>query len=130
MPNNVKKIKKYRDKVPLFFKEKIETKLYEIFKSEVKLKSGGYLVINPTEALVSIDVNSGKSIKQKNVESTALDTNLEAAEEIARQIKLRDLSGLIIIDFIDMLNYSNKRLSERKLKTNVEMIEQEFKLVE
>jgi len=104
MPNNVKKIKKYRDKVPLFFKENIESKLYQIFESEVKLKSGGYLVINPTEALVSIDVNSGKSIKQKNVESTALDTNLEAAEEIARQIKLRDLSGLIIIDFIDMLN--------------------------
>ncbi len=116
MPNNVKKIKKYRDKVPLFFKEKIESKLYEIYKTEVKLKSGGYLVINPTEALVSIDINSGKSIKQKNVESTALDTNLEAAEEIARQIKLRDLSGLIIIDFIDMLSYSNKRLVERKLK--------------
>mgnify|MGYP001348253369 CR=1 FL=1 len=116
MPSNVKKIKKYRDKVPLFFKEKIESKLYEIYKTEVKLKSGGYLVINPTEALVSIDVNSGKSIKQKNVESTALDTNLEAAEEIARQIKLRDLSGLIIIDFIDMLSYSNKRLVERKLK--------------
>ncbi len=116
MPSNVKKIKKYRDKVPLFFKEKIESKLYQIFESEVKLKSGGYLVINPTEALVSIDVNSGKSIKQKNVESTALDTNLEAAEEISRQIKLRDLSGLIIIDFIDMLNYSNKRLVERKLK--------------
>ncbi len=116
MPNNVKKIKKYRDKIPLFFKQKIDTKLFEIFESEIKLKSGGYLVINPTEALVSIDVNSGSSIKQKNVESTALDTNLEAAEEISRQIKLRDLSGLIIIDFIDMLNYSNKRLVERKLK--------------
>jgi len=116
MPGNVKKIKKYRDKVPLFYKEKIESKLYQIFETEVKLKSGGYLVINPTEALVSIDVNSGKSIKQKNVESTALDTNLEASEEIARQVKLRDLSGLIIIDFIDMLNYSNKRLVERRLK--------------
>ena len=116
MPNNVKKIKKYRDKVPLFYKEKIESKLFQIFETEVKLKSGGYLVINPTEALISIDVNSGSSIKQKNVESTALDTNLEAAEEIARQIKIRDLSGLIIIDFIDMLNYSNKRLIERKLK--------------
>ena len=116
MPNNVKKIKKYRDKVPLFYKEKIESKLFQIFETEVKLKSGGYLVINPTEALVSIDVNSGSSNKQKNVESTALDTNLEAAEEIARQIKIRDLSGLIIIDFIDMLNYSNKRLIERKLK--------------
>ena len=116
MPNNVKKIKKYRDKIPLFFKQNIDSKLYEIFESEIKLKSGGYLVINPTEALVSIDVNSGSSIKQKNVESTALDTNLEAAEEIARQVKLRDLSGLIIIDFIDMLNYSNKRLVEKKLK--------------
>ena len=90
--------------------------LYEIYKTQVKLKSGGYLVINPTEALVSIDVNSGKSIKQKNVESTAFDTNLEAAEEIARQIKIRDLSGLIIIDFIDMHNFSNRRQVERKLK--------------
>jgi len=116
MPQNVKKIKKYRDKTPLFFKEKIEAKLYEIFETEVKLESGGYLVINQTEALVSIDVNSGKSIKQKNVESTAVDTNLEAAEEIARQIKIRDLSGLIIIDFIDMLSYGNRRQVERKLK--------------
>ena len=116
MPKNLKKIKKYREKTPLFFKESIEKKLFEIFKSEVKLNSGGYLVINPTEALVSIDVNSGKSIKQKNVESTALDTNLEAAEEIARQIKIRDLSGLIIIDFIDMLNFGNRKQVERKLK--------------
>ncbi len=116
MPKQLKKVKKYRDKIPLFFKNNIEGKLYEIYKTEVKLKSGGYLVINPTEALVSIDVNSGKSIKQKNVESTALDTNLEAAEEIARQIKIRDLSGLIIIDFIDMHNFSNRRQVERKLK--------------
>ena len=116
MPQHTKKIKKYRDKTSLFFKEKIESKLYEIFETEVKLPSGGYLVINPTEALVSIDVNSGRSIKQKNVESTAFATNLEAAEEIARQIKLRDLSGLIIIDFIDMLNYGNRRQIERRLK--------------
>ncbi len=116
MPKQLKKVKKYREKIPLFFKENIEKKLYEIFKSEVKLNSGGYLVINPTEALVSIDVNSGKSIKQKNVESTALDTNLEAADEIARQIKIRDLSGLIIIDFIDMLNYGNRKQIERKFK--------------
>ena len=116
MPSHVKKIKKYRDKIPLFLKENIESKLNEIYETKVKLSSGGYLVINPTEALVSIDVNSGKSIKQKNVESTALDTNLEAAEEIARQIKIRDLSGLIIIDFIDMLSYGNKRLVERKIK--------------
>jgi len=116
MPSHVKKIKKYKDKVPLFFKENIEEKLNEIYDSEIKLKSGGYLVINPTEALVSIDINSGSSIKQKNVEGTALDTNLEAAEEISRQIKIRDLSGLIIIDFIDMFSFANRRLVERKLK--------------
>ncbi len=116
MPKSVKKIKKYRDKLPLFIKEKIEEKLNEIYDTQVKLNSGGYLVINPTEALVSIDINSGKSIKQKNVESTALDTNLEAADEIARQIKIRDLSGLIIIDFIDMMNFGNRKQVERKLK--------------
>ena len=116
MPSSVKKVKKYRGKIPLFIEQKIEQKLNQIFDSEIKLKSGGYLVINPTEALVSIDVNSGSSIKGKNVESTALDTNIEAAEEIARQIKIRDLSGLIIIDFIDMLSYGNRRLVERKLK--------------
>ena len=116
MPSHVRKIKKYRDKMPLFYRENIESKLNEIFDTQVKLNSGGYLVINPTEALVSIDVNSGKSIKQKNVESTALDTNLEAADEISRQIKIRDLSGLLIIDFIDMLSYSNRRLVEKRLK--------------
>ncbi len=116
MPSNLKRVKKYRGKVPLFIQENIEQKLNQIFDSEIKLKSGGYLVINPTEALVSIDINSGSSIKGKNVESTALDTNIEAAEEIARQIKIRDLSGLIIIDFIDMLSYGNRRLVERKLK--------------
>ena len=116
MPSHVKKIKKYRGKTPLFIEESIEQKLNQIFDSQIKLSSGGYLVINPTEALVSIDINSGSSIKQKNVESTALDTNLEAAAEIARQIKIRDLSGLIIIDFIDMLNYGNRRTVERRLK--------------
>jgi ribonuclease E len=116
MPSHVKKIKKYRGKIPLFIEENIEQKLNQIFESEIKLNSGGYLVINPTEALVSIDINSGSSIKQKNVESTALDTNLEAAEEIARQIKIRDLSGLIIIDFIDMLSYGNRKMVERRLK--------------
>ena len=116
MPSQVKKVKKYRGKVPLFIEEGIEQKLNQIFDSEIKLNSGGYLVINPTEALVSIDINSGSSIKQKNVESTALDTNLEAAEEIARQIKIRDLSGLIIIDFIDMLSYGNRRMVEKRLK--------------
>ena len=116
MPSHVKKIKKYRGKISLFIQEGIEQKLNQIFDSEIKLNSGGYLVINPTEALVSIDINSGSSIKQKNVESTALDTNLEAADEIARQIKIRDLSGLIIIDFIDMLSYGNRRTVERRLK--------------
>ena len=116
MPSHVKKIKKYRGKIPLFIEEKIEQKLNQIFDSEIKLNSGGYLVINPTEALVSIDINSGSSIKQKNVENTALDTNLEAAEEIARQIKIRDLSGLIIIDFIDMISYGNRRMVEKRLK--------------
>jgi ribonuclease E len=116
MPSHVKRIKKYRGKNPLFIEEGIEEKLNQIFESEIKLSSGGYLVINPTEALVSIDINSGSSIRQKNVESTALDTNLEAAEEIARQIKIRDLSGLIIIDFIDMLSFGNRRMVERRLK--------------
>ncbi len=116
MPTHVKKIKKYRGKTPLFIEVGIEQKLNQIFDSEIKLNSGGYLVINPTEALISIDINSGSSIKQKNVENTALDTNLEAADEIARQIKIRDLSGLIIIDFIDMLNFGNRRLVERRLK--------------
>ncbi len=116
MPSNVKKIKKYRGKIPLFIEEGIEQKLNQIFETEVKLNSGGYLVINPTEALVSIDINSGSSIKQKNVESTALDTNLEAADEIARQIKIRDLSGLIIIDFIDMISFGNRKSVERRLK--------------
>ena len=116
IPKQSKKVKKYRDKIPLFFKENIEEKLFEIFDTKVKLSSGGYLIINPTEALVSIDVNSGSSIKQKNIENTALDTNLEAAEEIARQIKIRDLSGLIIIDFIDMLNFRNRKQIEREMK--------------
>jgi len=116
IPSSVKKVKKYRGKIPLFIEEKIEQKLNQIFESEIKLKSGGYLVINPTEALVSIDINSGSSIKGKNVESTALDTNIEATEEIARQIKIRDLSGLIIIDFIDMLSYGNRRLVEKKIR--------------
>jgi len=116
IPSHVKKIKKYRGRTPLFIQEGIEQKLNQIFDSEIKLNSGGYIVINPTEALVSIDINSGSSIKQKNVENTALDTNLEAAEEIARQIKIRDLSGLIIIDFIDMLSFGNRKMVERRLK--------------
>ena len=116
MPKNVKFVKKYRGKIPLFHDASIERELNNIFEPTVKLKSGGYLVINPTEALVAIDINSGQSTKQMNIEKTALNTNLEAAEEICRQIKLRDLSGLIVIDFIDMLNFYNKRTVEKKMR--------------
>ena len=116
MPEKVKKIKKYRGKIPLFHDVGIEKKLNSIFEPTVKLESGGYIVLNPTEALVSIDVNSGQSIKEVNIEKTALKTNLEAVEEISRQIKIRDLSGLIVIDFIDMLNFYNRRIVERKLR--------------
>ena len=116
MPENVKKIKKYRGKIPLFHEAQIEKSLNRIFEPTVKLASGGYMVINPTEALVAIDINSGQSIKEANIEKTALKTNLEAAEEIARQIKIRDLSGLIVIDFIDMNIFYNRRIVERKLK--------------
>ena len=116
MPENIKKIKKYRGKIPLFHDVGIEKKLNGIFDPTVKLESGGYIVINPTEALVSIDINSGQSIKEVNIEKTALKTNLEAAEEIPRQLKIRDLSGLIVIDFIDMMNFNNRKAVERKLK--------------
>tara|TARA_B100000941_G_scaffold64747_1_gene42978 strand:- start:329 stop:2146 length:1818 start_codon:yes stop_codon:yes gene_type:complete len=119
MPKNVKNIKKYRGKIPLFHDANIDEELNNIFEPTVKLKSGGYLVINPTEALVSIDINSGQSTKQINIEKTALNTNLEAAEEIAHQIKLRDLSGLIVIDFIDMLNFYNRRLVEKKMRESI-----------
>ncbi|MAH74261.1 MAG: ribonuclease E/G [Candidatus Pelagibacter sp. TMED197] len=119
MPKNVKNIKKYRGKIPLFHEANIEQELNNIFEPTVKLKSGGYLVINPTEALVAIDINSGQSTKQTNIEKTALNTNVEAAEEIARQIKLRDLSGLIVIDFIDMINFYNRRTVEKKLRESI-----------
>ena len=98
----------------LFHDALIEKELNNIFEPTVKLKSGGYLVINPTEALVAIDINSGQSTKQMNIEKTAVNTNLEAAEEIAHQIKLRDLSGSIVIDFIDMMNFIIKELLKKK----------------
>ena len=119
MPKNVKNIKKYRGKIPLFHDANIEKELNNIYEPTVKLKSGGYLVINPTEALVAIDINSGQSTKQINIEKTALNTNLEAAEEIAHQIKLRDLSGLIVIDFIDMVNFYNRRTVEKKMRESI-----------
>ena len=119
MPKNVKNIKKYRGKIPLFHDANIEKELNNIYEPTVKLKSGGYLVINPTEALVSIDINSGQSTKQINIEKTAVNTNLEAAEAIAHQIKLRDLSGLIVIDFIDMMNFYNRRVVEKKMRESI-----------
>ena len=119
MPKCVKNIKKYRGKTPLFHDANIEKDLNNIFEPTVKLKSGGYLVINPTEALVAIDINSGQSTKQINIEKTALNTNLEAAEEIGHQIKLRDLSGLIVIDFIDMMNFYNRRIVEKKMRESI-----------
>ena len=118
MPKQIKKVKKYRDKTPLFFKNNIENKLYEIYKTEVKLKSGGYLVINPTEALISIDVNSGKSIKQKNVENTALDTNLEAAEEKLKETCRKDRARIQIgrITHFGLMEMSRQRLRESNVK--------------
>ncbi|MDC0450120.1 Rne/Rng family ribonuclease [Pelagibacteraceae bacterium] len=116
IPKSAKFLKKHKGKIPLFHEAGIEKELNNIFDPVVKLKSGGYLVINPTEALVAIDINSGQSIKASNIEKTALNTNLESAEEIAKQIKIRDLSGLIVIDFIDMMNFFNRRLVEKKMR--------------
>ena len=116
IPKSSKFLKKHKSKTPLFHEAGIEKELNNIFDPVVKLKSGGYLVINPTEALVAIDINSGQSIKASNIEKTALNTNLEAAEEIAKQIKIRDLSGLIVIDFIDMMNFFNRRTVEKKMR--------------
>ena len=119
MPSCSKFVKPYKDKVPLFSKYKVENEISKMFDTDVKLKSGGYLVINPTEALVAVDVNSGSAIKERNIEKTALKTNLEAAEEISNQIKIRDLSGLIVIDFIDMYEMRNNRNVEKKLKESI-----------
>jgi len=116
MPSHAKNVQPYKDKQPLFQKYQVEQQLDSMFNPTVTLKSGGYIVINPTEALVSIDVNSGRSTKERNIEQTALRTNLEAAEEVARQMRLRDLAGLIVIDFIDMDENRNNRAVERKLK--------------
>jgi ribonuclease E len=116
MPSHAKNVQPYKETQPLFQKHQIEQQLDSMLNPTVTLKSGGYIVINPTEALVSIDVNSGRSTKERNIEQTALKTNLEAAEEIARQMRLRDLAGLIVIDFIDMDENRNNRAVERKLK--------------
>jgi ribonuclease E len=115
MPSNVRAVKQYRDGQPLFSRMGVESQLDAMFSPTVQLRSGGYIVINQTEALVSIDVNSGRSTREHHIEDTALKTNMEAAEEVARQLRLRDLAGLIVIDFIDMDEKRNNRSVERKL---------------
>ncbi|MDA9431176.1 ribonuclease [Bradyrhizobium sp. CCBAU 51627] len=115
MPANVSAVRQYRDGQPLFSRMGVESQLDAMFSPTVQLRSGGYIVINQTEALVSIDVNSGRSTREHHIEDTALKTNLEAAEEVARQLRLRDLAGLIVIDFIDMDEKRNNRSVERKL---------------
>ena len=116
MPSHATKVQPYTDDMPLYLRDGTESQLEAIYSPVAQLKSGGYLVINPTEALVAIDVNSGKSTKERNIEQTALRTNLEAAEEAARQMRLRDLAGLVIIDFIDMEDSKNIRAVEKKMK--------------
>ncbi len=116
MPSQAKKIQPYRDATPLFVKHKIEDQLALIHSPVAPLRSGGYIVINQTEALVAVDVNSGRATRERNIEATALKTNMEAAEEAARQLRLRDLAGLIVIDFIDMDESKNNRAVEKKLK--------------
>ncbi|HEY3951284.1 Rne/Rng family ribonuclease, partial [Phenylobacterium sp.] len=116
MPSQAKKVQLYTEPTPLFVRHRVEDHLSQIYSPVVPLRSGGYLVINQTEALVAVDVNSGKSTRERNIEATALKTNMEAAEEAARQLRLRDLAGLIVIDFIDMDESKNNRAVEKKLK--------------
>ncbi len=116
MPTHAKNIKEYKGKEPLFQKYGVEAQIDNLFTPVITLKSGGYIVINPTEALVAIDVNSGKATKEHNIEETALQTNIEAAGEIARQLRLRDIAGLLVIDFIDMEEFSNVKAIERKFR--------------
>lgn len=116
LPKDVKKIKKHGSLIPIFSAQNIESQVASLYQQTVCLPSGGYIVINPTEALTSIDVNSGRSTSEKNIEETALKTNVEAAKEIARQLRIRDISGLIVIDFIDMYESRNRKIVERSLK--------------
>jgi len=116
VPSHAKKVKHYKDKIPLFHRYQVEGQLESMYQPVVNLRSGGYLVINPTEALISVDVNSGRSTREHNIEGTAVKTNLEAAEEVARQLKLRDMAGLVVIDFIDMEDRNNLRSVERRMK--------------
>ncbi len=117
MPSHARRVKPYADSVPLYQRYGVEDQLNAMYQPVVQLKSGGYLVINPTEALVSIDINSGRSTREHGIEQTAIGTNLEAAQEIARQLRLRDMAGLVVIDFIDMENNSNIRKVEKAMKT-------------
>lgn len=119
MPSHAKNVQPFKDDQPIFSKFNVEEQLDSMFSPKVNLPSGGYLVINPTEALVSVDVNSGKATKEHNIEDTALQTNLEAAAELARQLRLRDMAGLVVIDFIDMEEKRNIRNVERKLKDSL-----------
>lgn len=116
MPSHAKNVQPYKEKTPLFLRYGVESQLDAMYRPTVRLKSGGYVVINQTEALIAIDVNSGKSTRERNIEQTALRTNLEAADEVARQCRLRDLAGLIVIDFIDMEEGRNNRAVEKRLK--------------
>ncbi len=116
MPSHAKKVQAYNDPVPLFHRAGVESQLTALLNPVVNLRSGGYIVINPTEALVAIDVNSGRSTREYNIEETVLKTNIEAAEEVARQLRLRDLAGLVVVDFIDMESNGNNRKVERALK--------------
>ncbi len=119
MPSHAKVVQPFRDTTPIFVRNGIEAQLDRMLQPQVTLKSGGYIIINQTEALVAIDVNSGRSTKEHSIEDTALHTNLEAAEEVARQLRLRDLAGLIVIDFIDMEENRNNRSVEKRLKDHL-----------
>ena len=116
IPSHVKRVQKYEESLPIFQRYQVEQQMDTIHNPQVTLRSGGYLVINQTEALVAIDVNSGRSTRERNIEETALKTNLEAADELARQLRLRDLSGLIVVDFIDMEDNRNQTAVERRMK--------------
>ena len=119
MPSHADSVKNYKDSIPLYQRYGVEAALDGMFNPIVRLRSGGYIVINQTEALVAIDVNSGKSTREHHIEDTALKTNLEAAEEVARQLRLRDLAGLVVIDFIDMEEHRNNRSVEKRLKDSL-----------
>ena len=128
MPHHKDKVKEYKDRLPLFSRYQVESYLSSMFNPVVQLKSGGYIVIGITEALVAIDVNSGRATKEGSIEETALKTNLEAADEVARQLRLRDLAGLIVIDFIDMDERRNNSTVEKRMKEQLKSDRARIKL--